>query len=363
VASNAINRLFQQRKENVRVAETEMKRAHDARELKAAERTWIPVHGCSNRNRSSTGNDAGRGATAKGGAGSGVDEPLTREEDDVVAAVDGAGAKGSKATAGRRRRRRRRGTGRQQRRGKRKKTGRNPRPASAALTSGWKGPEEVAVGSKAAAASISVDSVDVESCCDEVSDSSSVVKKVVAGLVLLFVVAMLALSGSGLLRCISSSSAGEAGGMSVPIASSYAAAGGSQVVKAERAGVDTPALPAVGPATLFGGSEKNDTAAFESEFGGEAVGRSTRAQTGTRAWPIHTPWSMPRPPVPKTSHLRAKMSHQRATRVAATAWIRTAIRRWKSTALLGRAPRRSSFPSQALLPWDRQIRMRLRVRW
>jgi hypothetical protein len=127
----------------------------------------------------------------------------------------------------------------------------------------------VAVGSEAATAASSVDSV--ESCRDEGADSSSVVKNVVAGLVLLFVVVALALSGAGLLRCISSSSAGKAGGMSA--ASSYAAAGGSQVVKAERAGVDAPALPAVGPATLFGGSEKkNDTAAFESELGGECRG-------------------------------------------------------------------------------------------
>ena len=260
MVSNAIHRLFKQRKENVRIAETEMKQAHVASMLKAEkEEAWTLVHyGRSNRNHSSTGNDAGRGATtATGGTGSGIDELPTREEDDVVAVVDGAGKKGSKAAKG---------------------AGGGPRPASAALASGGSKGPEVAVGPEAATAASSVDSVDVEACRAG-SDSSSVVKKVMAGLVLLFVVAMLALSGAGFLRCTSSSSLGETGGMSAPAASSYAAAG-SQVVKAKRAGAaDAPAaalIPADGPATLFGGSKKNDTesdtAAFESGFGGESRG-------------------------------------------------------------------------------------------
>jgi hypothetical protein len=67
-ASDTIRRrLWMQRVVNVRVAETEMKRAHVASVLKAAAkdeaaRTWIPVHGRSNR--SSTGSDAELG---KGG--------------------------------------------------------------------------------------------------------------------------------------------------------------------------------------------------------------------------------------------------------------------------------------------------------
>jgi hypothetical protein len=87
MVGNAICWLWKQRKENVRIAETAIKRAsHVASVLKAEEAacTWIPVHGRSNRNSSSTCSDAGRGATATVGTGSGVDEPPTREEDDVA---------------------------------------------------------------------------------------------------------------------------------------------------------------------------------------------------------------------------------------------------------------------------------------
>jgi hypothetical protein len=98
------------------------------------EAAWILVHGRSNRNRSSTGSDAVRGAPATAGTGSGVDEHPTREEDDVA---DGASEKDStKAIVGHDRRRRRRGG----RRHRGKGTRGNPRPARAALTSGAKTP-------------------------------------------------------------------------------------------------------------------------------------------------------------------------------------------------------------------------------
>ena len=334
-ASDTIRRrLWMQRVVNVRVAETEMKRAHVASVIKAA-RTWIPVRGRSNRNRSSTGNDAGRGAIVNVGTRSGVDEPPTHRvsmavssaegpvstearglgkdvEDEIAAKAEifpspantvagdtilqsgeqriqivcaaeaemnwrvashcvateatmedethpchlaGRHVNGNRAGTGTTAVKEGPGVGVDEQPTKKDdvagagKTSSSaisegnegkPRPERAVLESGSK-ERKVAVGAAAAATASGDRADDVESHEGQwdTVESRSIVMKVVAGLLLIFVVAM-ALSGTGLLR-YTSSSLGESGGILAPAASHAAA--GSQQVSVEQSGADTLVLP------------------------------------------------------------------------------------------------------------------------
>ena len=225
VAGGTIPHFGEQRIRNVCAAEAEMNWRGVATETKMKDE----AHTCHLAGRRVNGNRAGTSAMVKEGARVGVDD-LPTKEDDVVAA-SGAGKTSSSAISEGGHDPGRRHCGGQRPRGKGNEG--KPRPESAALASGSMEPK-VVVGSEAATAATSVDSVDVEACC--AGSDWSFVKKVVAGLVvLLFAIGAMALSGAGLLRGTSSSLAGEAGGMS--------ASASSQVrVVAVRRGVTPPSF-------------------------------------------------------------------------------------------------------------------------